>query len=129
MVYMALSLAFVAGGLMVAYLLLGIKPDEHKTMNQVLTEIFVDDVGLTSFGFGPVFLWVTIISEGALLFVAAQAGFIDGPHILANMSQTAAPHWFGNLSERLSTHNGIMIMGVAAMTALSSTRADPSGCS
>ena len=119
MVYMALSLAFVAGGLMVAYLLLGIKPDEHKTMNQVLTEIFVDDVGLTSFGLGPVFLWVTIISEGALLFVAAQAGFIDGPRILANMSQDSyAPHWFGNLSERLSTHNGIMIMGVAALTAL-----------
>ena len=122
MVYMAISLAFVAGGLMVAYLLLGIEPNANKTMNQVLTEIFVDDIGLTSIGLGPIFLWVTMISEGALLFVAAQAGFIDGPRVLANMSQDSyAPHWFGNLSERLSTHNGIMIMGVAALAALAYT--------
>ena len=122
MVYMAISLAFMAGGLMVAYLLLGIEPHETKTMNQVLTEIFVDDVGLTAIGLGAIFLWVTIISEGALLFVAAQAGFIDGPRVLANMSQDSfAPHWFGNLSERLSTHNGIMIMGGAALAALAYT--------
>jgi amino acid transporter len=122
MVYMALSLAFTAGGLMVAYLLLGIEPSANKTMNQVLTEIFVNEIGLTSIGLGSIFLWVTIISEGALLFVAAQAGFIDGPRVLANMSQDSyAPHWFGNLSERLSSHNGIMIMGVAALAALAYT--------
>ena len=28
------------------------------------------------------------------------------------------PHWFGNLSERLATHNGIFLMGVAALAAL-----------
>ncbi len=122
MVYMAVSLAFTAGGLMVAYLLLGIEPSATKTMNQVLTEIFVDEVGLTAIGLGAIFLWVTIISEGALLFVAAQAGFIDGPRVLANMSQDSyAPHWFGNLSERLSTHNGILIMGIAALAALAYT--------
>jgi amino acid transporter len=122
MVYMALSLAFTAGGLMVAYLLLGIEPEENKTMNQVLTEIFVDDTGLTSIGLGSIFLWITIISEGALLFVAAQAGFIDGPRVLANMAQDSyAPHWFGNLSERLSAHNGVMIMGISALAALAYT--------
>jgi amino acid transporter len=123
MVYMALSLAFTAGGLMVAYLLLGIEPEENKTMNQVLTEIFVDEVGLTSIGLGSTFLWITIISEGALLFVAAQAGFIDGPRVLANMAQDSyAPHWFGNLSERLSAHNGVMIMGISALAALAYTQ-------
>ena len=59
MVYMAVSLAFTAGGLMVAYLLLGIEPNANKTMNQVLTEIFVGEIGLTSIGLGPIFLWVT----------------------------------------------------------------------
>src|SRR4029077_12071689 len=93
-----------------------------KIMNQVLTENFVDDIGLSSIGLGSLFLWVTIISEGALLFVAAQAGFIDGPRVLANMSQDSyAPHWFGNLSERLATHNGVMIMGIAALAALAHT--------
>ena len=29
---------------------------------------------------------VTILSEGALLFVAAQTGFIDWPRVMANMA-------------------------------------------
>lgn len=119
MLYMALSLAFTAGGLMVVYLLLHIQAVEGKTLNQVLTEAFVRDTGLDAWGIGPMFLWITIISEGALLFVAAQAGFIDGPRVLANMSlDSYFPHWFGNLSERLSTHHGILIMGVSALAAL-----------
>jgi amino acid transporter len=119
MVYMALSLAFTAGGLMVVYLLLHIHAEEGKTMNQVLTEAFVRDTGMGAWGVGPLFLWITIISEGALLFVAAQAGFIDGPRVLANMSHDSyMPHWFGNLSERLSTHYGILLMGIAALAAL-----------
>jgi hypothetical protein len=28
------------------------------------------------------------------------------------------PHWFANLSERLATHNGILLMGIAALAAL-----------
>src|SRR6476659_10337855 len=104
---------------MVVYLLLHIHAEEGKTMNQVLTEAFVRDTGLNAWGVGPLFLWITIISEGALLFVAAQAGFIDGPRVLANMSHDSyMPHWFGNLSERLSTHNGILLMGLAALAAL-----------
>jgi amino acid transporter len=119
MIYMALSLAFTAGGLMVAYLLLGIEHAEGKTMNFILTEKFVADTGLSRLGLGSIFLWVTIISEGALLFAAAQAGFIDGPRILANMAQDSyMPHWFGNLSERLATHNGILLLGAAALAAL-----------
>ncbi|MFO0915860.1 MAG: APC family permease [Pirellulales bacterium] len=119
MVYMALSLAFTAGGLMIAYLLLGIRAAPDRTMNQVLTETFVGDIGFGESSFGSLFVWTTIISEGALLFVAAQAGFIDGPRVLANMAQDSfVPHWLGNLSERLSTHNGIMLMGIAALAAL-----------
>ncbi|MGH7138309.1 MAG: APC family permease [Pirellulales bacterium] len=121
MLYMACSLAFTAGGLMLAYLLLRIKPTEQgiKTLNQVLTEKFIGDMGLSQHGLGDVLLWVTMISEGALLFVAAQAGFIDGPRVLANMAHDSyMPHWFANLSERLATHNGILLMGLAAIAAL-----------
>jgi amino acid transporter len=80
------------------------------------------DIGLESVGLGAAAVWVTILSEGALLFVAAQAGFMDGPRILANMSHDSyMPHWFGNLSERLSAHNGILLIAIAAFAALAYT--------
>ena len=119
MVYMALSLALTAGGLMIGYLLLGIRPIEGKTMNHQLTEEFVAALNFGSGGLGTGFILATILSEGALLFVAAQAGFIDGPRVLANMARDSwVPHWFANLSERLATHNGVMLMGLAALAAL-----------
>ncbi len=119
MIYMAFSLALTAGGLMLAYLLLDIRPGDEKTMNHVLTETFVRGVGLDKHWAGHAFVLVTILSEGALLFVAAQAGFIDGPRVMANMARDSwVPHSFGNLSERLATHNGILLMGLAAIGAL-----------
>ncbi len=125
MIYMALSLAFMAGGLMVAYLLMKIGHTPGKTMNQVLTERMLVDVGLPTGGWSSAFLWATMISEGTLLFVAAQAGFIDGPRVLANMAHDSyMPHWFANLSDRLATHNGILLMGTAAVVALLYTRGD-----
>ena len=87
-------------------------------MNTVLSELFVEKLGLPDW-LGNGFVLVTIISEGCLLFVAAQAGFIDGPRVLANMARDSwMPHWFGNLSERLSVHNGVMLMGFSALAAL-----------
>jgi amino acid transporter len=118
MVLMAVSLALTAGGLMVAYLLLNIHHSDEKTMNTILSEMFVEELHLPAW-LGDSFVWVTIVSEGCLLFVAAQAGFIDGPRVLANMARDSwMPHWFGNLSERLSVHNGVLIMGFAALLAL-----------
>jgi amino acid transporter len=118
MVYMALSLALTAGGLIIAYLLLNLKWSEEPTMNQILCERFVSDLGLPH-GVGVAFLLMTIISEGCLLLVAAQAGFIDGPRVLANMARDSwLPHWFSSLSERLAMHNGIMLMGTSALAAL-----------
>ena len=97
---------------------------DDKTMNTVLSEMFVDELHLPAW-LGDGFVLVTIISEGCLLFVAAQAGFIDGPRVLANMARDSwMPHWFGNLSERLSVHNGVMLMGFAALAALWFTGGD-----
>jgi amino acid permease len=125
MLYMAVSLAVTAGGLIVAYLLLGIQPVPMKTLNQVLTERFTHELGL---GWtGSAFVLVTLLSEGALLVVAAQAGFIGGPRGLANMAQDSwLPRWFANLSERLVVHNGILLMGAAALLALVYTHGDVS---
>ena len=119
MTYMAISLSIAAGGLMISYLLLDVHHTEGKTMNQVLTEALVARVGFAGSWSGESFVWITIVAEALLLFVAAQAGFIDGPRVLANMAHDSwMPHWFANLSERLATHNGVMMMGIAALGAL-----------
>ncbi len=119
MLYMAFSLALTAAGLMLAYLLIGIRPSDDKTMNHVLTEAFMSRLGFEGHWFGHGFILVTMLSEGALLVVAAQAGFIDGPRVLANMARDSwVPHWFANLSERLATQNGILLMGLSALAAL-----------
>jgi amino acid transporter len=121
--YMAFSLSFMAGGLIVAYLLLDIHPVEGKTLNQVLAETFVSQTFLGTTWAGKAFVLVALLSEGALLFVGAQAGFIDGPRVLANMAHDSwMPRWFSNLSERLATHNGILLMGILALCALMYTR-------
>ena len=119
MQYMAFSLALTAGGLIVAYLLLGIVPAADKTMNLLLTQDFIEQVGMGGSGLGTVFLLATLVSEGALLFVGAQAGFIGGAAALGYMAQDSwMPRWFANLSERLATHNGILLMGLSALAAL-----------
>jgi len=75
--------------------------------------------------FGSAFLVLTLFSEAALLVVAAQAGFLDGPRVLANMAVDSwVPHGFSALSERLTTRNGIVLMGGAALAALLYTRGD-----
>jgi amino acid transporter len=114
MVYMGTSLAFTASGLLLCYLLWQITPVAGKTMNAVLTERLAG--GLP---FGGTFVVLTLFSEAMLLVVAAQAGFIDGPRVLANMAVDSwVPHRFAALSERLTTQNGIVVMGAAALAAL-----------
>ncbi len=116
--YMAWSLALTAGGLIIAYLLLKIQPKEGETMNGILAKDFVRAIHLPAWA-GAAFVLITLLSEGTLLFVAAQAGFIDGPRVLGYMAHDSwMPRWFANLSERLATHNGIMLMGLAALAAL-----------
>jgi amino acid transporter/DNA-binding XRE family transcriptional regulator len=114
MLYMAVSLAATAGGLLVCYLLWRVTVLPGKTMNAVLLERLAHGVPG-----GIVFVVITLISEGALLIVAAQAGFIDGPRVLGNMAVDSwMPRRFAALSERLTTQNGVLLMGAAALAVL-----------
>ncbi|HET7704733.1 MAG TPA: APC family permease [Thermoanaerobaculia bacterium] len=123
MAYMALSLALTASGILVAYLLLKTRPVSGKTMNAVLAEQAFGPLQLAGLPIGYWLVLVTMISEGLLLFVAAQAGFIDGPRVMANMAvDSFFPHRFAALSERLSMQNGVLLMGVAALAMLFYTR-------
>lgn len=120
MLYMAVSLAFTASGLLLCYLLWNVRATDGKTMNAVLAEEFVKTVPLGSW-----FVIATLLAEGALLVVAAQAGFVDGPRVLANMAlDNWVPKQFASLSDRLTTQNGIVLMGATALAALLYTHGD-----
>ncbi len=114
MVYMSVSLALTAGGILVCYLLLGVSPVAGKTLNAVLAgEVF------GGWSFGGVLALVTIFTEGAILLVAAQAGFVDGPRVMGNMAVDYwFPHRFASLSSRLTMQNGVLLMGGAAILLL-----------
>ncbi len=120
MLYMGTSLAITASGLLLCYLLWQVPSVEGKTMNAVFAERFIQVVPL-----GTAFVVLTLLSEGALLVVAAQAGFVDGPRVLANMAVDSwMPRRFAALSDRLTTQNGILLMGTASLGALLYTRGD-----
>ena len=125
MTLMAISLALTAGGILFAYLLLGVHPSESEPMNAVLAKALAHDWRIGGLDVGAAFVVVTLASEGALLFVAAQAGFIDGPRVMANMAVDSwLPHRLSALSERLTMRNGVFLMGSAALVALLYTRGD-----
>jgi amino acid transporter len=125
MVMMALSLSITAGGILLCYLLLHVRPDPNKTMNTVMFESFAGAWTVGGVAVGRAFVWVALISEGALLFVAAQTGFVDGPRVMANMAiDSWLPHRFSALSERLSMRNGVVLMGGASVAALLYTGGD-----
>ncbi len=118
MIYLATSLAFTAGLLFLCYSLVGVKPVEGKTLNAVLAD------GLfASWPMGHWLAFITIFSEGALLLVAVQTGFVDGPRVMANMAVDSwFPHRFASLSVRLTMRNGIVLMGVSAILLLIYTK-------
>jgi len=65
---------------------------------------------------GAILVLITLVSEAAILFIAAQAGFIDGPRVLANMSLDRwFPSRFTMLSDRFVSQNGVLIMGIAGL--------------
>ncbi|MBI5868342.1 MAG: APC family permease [candidate division Zixibacteria bacterium] len=117
MAYMAASLVFTASGLLICYLLFRVSPETGKTLNAVLVGRFAENLP-----FGGTLVVLTLISEGALLVVAAQAGFLDGPRVMSKMAvDWWLPRRFAALSERLTTQNGILLMGGASLVALLAT--------
>jgi amino acid transporter len=123
MVYMSTSLAVTAGGIILGYLLMQVHPVPGKTMNYMLAEMLAGGFHIGPLPLGQWYVVVTIASEALLLFVAAQAGFIAGPRVMANLAQDSfLPHRFGALSDRLTMQNGVLLMGGASFLMLLYTR-------
>ncbi|MGH9368683.1 MAG: APC family permease [Thermoanaerobaculia bacterium] len=123
MAYMAASLAFTAGGIILGYLLIGARPQAGSTMNAVFARAVFEPWAVGGFRVGSLLVALTLVSAGALLFVAAQTGFVAGPQVLASMATDSwIPRRFAQLSDRLVTNNGIWLMGLAAAATLFYTR-------
>ena len=122
MVYLATSLAVCAAGILLGYLLTNCQPGKPlseggETMNSILARRVGEELHL-----GGWFAPLVLLSEGALLFVAAQTGFIDGPRVMANMAVDSwLPRRLAGLSDRLTMQNGVLLMGGAALAVLVST--------
>lgn len=120
MTYMSISLAFTVAGLILAYLLFGVEHQDGKTLNAVL---FSSITQSWPEPWGQTFIWVTLTSEALILFVAAQAGFLGGPGVLANMAiDRWFPSRFSSLSDRLVTQDGVLLMGTAALVTVTLTQ-------
>ncbi|HTP12027.1 MAG TPA: APC family permease [Bacteroidota bacterium] len=123
MLYMAISLAVTAGGIMVCYLFFHVTAEPGRTMNAVLLTRFAGTWMVGSFPLGNAFIVLTLVAEAALLFVAAQAGFIDGPRVMSNMATDSwLPHRFSSLSDRLTMQNGVILISAASILTLVLTR-------
>ncbi|HEU5360301.1 MAG TPA: APC family permease [Candidatus Deferrimicrobiaceae bacterium] len=110
LLYMAFSLSFIAGGVLLGYMLNGVRPVPGKTLNASLIEMAAGSLwdGRTA----SVVVAFILITEATLLFVAAQTGFLGGPQVLASMAvDSYMPHRFAHLSDRMVTKYGVYFMG------------------
>ncbi len=119
MTYMAISLSFAAGGLILLYLLWNVHPQYGQTLNAVtFRQILSHFLGSNSVAAGIMLLGTLSVAAG-LLFVASNTGFLGGPAALANMAiDRWMPHQFAHLSNRLVTQNGVLLMAAAAIAIL-----------
>ncbi|EKD73519.1 MAG: hypothetical protein ACD_45C00292G0004 [uncultured bacterium] len=114
MLYSAISLSFTAAGIILLYLLWNASPVHGKTLNAVVFHSILGDSTA-----GKITLFITLASETGLLFVAANAGFLAGPNVLANMAVDSwVPNRFRHLSTRLVVQNGLILFGISALIIL-----------
>ena len=115
MALIAISLAVLAGGIMLLYTVWLPQMVEGRTLNAVvfdatLLRLFPNDELVRQ-----IILGIAMVFAAALLLVAASSGFLGGPAVLAWMAiDKWAPHSFAHLSNKLVAQNGVLTMGVAA---------------
>jgi amino acid transporter len=119
MFLVAISLAFMAAGIILLYLLWGVNKVEGQTLNATTFYILTETWNYGDIEFGQFIVPITLMFEAGLLLVAANTGFLAGPNVVANMaSDEWMPKSFSSLSSRLVVKNGILFMAIAAIATL-----------
>jgi amino acid transporter len=115
MALIAVSLAVLAGGIMLLYTAWLPALQEGKTLNAVVFEATLAQLFPNAELARQIALAVAMVFAAALLLVAAASGFLGGPAVLAWMAiDKWAPHSFAHLSNKLVAQNGVLAMGMAA---------------
>ena len=119
MFLVAISLAFMAAGIILIYLLWGVAKVEGQTLNATVFYAITQDLKYGDWQIGYIAVPIVLIFEAGLLVVAANAGFLAGPNVIANMaSDEWMPKSFSSLSSRLVVKNGILFMAISAIVTL-----------
>jgi amino acid transporter len=119
MFLVAISLAFMAAGIIILYLLWGVSKVDGQTLNATTFYTITETWKIGEFELGKFIVPVILILEAGLLLVAANAGFLAGPVVVGNMANDEwMPKSFSSLSSRLVVKNGILFMAIAAIVTL-----------
>ncbi|MBI1274766.1 amino acid permease [bacterium] len=119
MALVACSLAFMAAGIIMLYLLWDVNKVHGETLNATVFKRIMDGWEIAGVQIDGALLSIVLICEAGLLLVASNTGFLAGPQVLASMATDRwMPHFFSSLSSRLVVKNGIVLMGLAAMGAI-----------
>lgn len=124
MLYVAISLALTAGGIILLYSLESVRPMQGQTLNAIAFSAVIAKLGFNN-ATSQVLLLITLALEGAILLVAANSILIFAPLLLGNMaSDSWLPHRFRNLSSRLVRKDGVIFIGACAIAILLWTRGE-----
>jgi len=116
MFLLAISLSFMAVGIILLYLLWNVSEVEGQTLNATVFYSITQGWNFFGIDIGRFFVPITLLLEAGLLLVAANAGFLAGPSVIANMaSDEWMPKYFSSLSSRLVVKNGIVFMAILAI--------------
>jgi len=119
MFLVAISLAFMAAGIIIIYLLWGVTKVEGQTLNATVFYAITENWVYDDLDIGKIFVPIVLIFEAGLLIVAANAGFLAGPNVVASMaSDEWMPKSFSSLSSRLVVKNGVLFMAISAIITL-----------
>ena len=119
MFLVAISLAFMAAGIILLYLLWGVSKVPGQTLNATTFYAITEGWYFNGVQLGKFVVPIVLILEAGLLIVAANAGFLAGPNVVASMaSDEWMPKSFSSLSSRLVQKNGILFMAICAIATL-----------
>ncbi len=119
MLLLAISLAFMAAGIILLYLLWGVDKTEGQTLNASVFYIITENWSIGGADLSSIIVPIVLLLETGLLMVAANSGLLAGPQVIANMaSDEWMPKSFSSLSSRLVVKNGILFMTIAAIVTL-----------
>lgn len=115
----AASLAVVATGIIMMYLLWDVQKIPGQTLNATAFSMVTANWTMMGTNISGEVVAIAMMFAMGILFVAANTGFIAGPAVLASMAVDRwMPHMFSALSNRLVTKNGVLLMGLMAIGAI-----------